>query len=1478
MRTTLNTIYAKINTNLGKITTGMSKINDQISSGQQMSKLSEEPVNLVSALRFRSSIVELDQYATNIQHGTTILTSAESSLTHMKELSLRAKTLALQATDPAYTQANREAIAEEIKNIFEQAVYLANTQVNGKYIFGGFRTTGYTAQEPTPFIIDKGDGYWINGSPPQAMASAMTSGTIQSATTTTDLIPNDLMINGIDIGAVDLTVDLNADTVPDDTFGINMAGASNLKDAINLHVGLYAGSAATADTLNGIDSKFQFNLNGIPINVTIPDNSTATAVSNSVITAINLQTAETGVTALLGDGTNGGPADSVVFTNAQAGDNSPITVTDFTTTQAGGAGLGFTDFSQKIVTATLTTQASGITSAGATGGEIVDFSINGVRIAYNATAGGTAVAAQEAVSAINAAASTTGVTAKLGSGTNGGPVNAVVLQNTLVGDETPITVAGIFSAGVPLPHAAPYDEAEITGLSNGTFAVGQTNNTGKISLSSSTSISINTSSATSTLIPKDTILNRIGLGGGGIGNFDAANDGTLVYGYPLTAGELKINGIATPAPQSDGISNIYADASAKAKASAINSIQAQTGVTAVITNAETQARSAVTAGTEPQRPTGLVTNTVIRPGSLAINGTALTTEISGGAIINGLNMTKAANAKSSINFESLTTQVTGRLTTLLPNNTAATSGATSNVTFKINGIDIDLITGGTSGNKTATDVVAAINAVKKQTGVEARVGDGANGGVSNAIVLFNTNKGDEQTISVSGLNSPAEDFLGLSNLVQGADATHNTGEISLDSPNLITITNPTTSPGADTVLNELGFSSKNVTGFGGSTSITSTVTGVSITAPNSLYVNGKVAGDIIGGAPTNGVNMDMASSAKTQIEAADPSVKVKLTTMTQGTGATTDATLDSEIQFLLNGTPVTVTYPNTALAADIASSTVLAINAVSFETGVQAYVGTGAADGSPEGSAAANFIVFKNRTPGNEDDIVIAGMQVKQGNNNLGFTDFSQGVDATHNSGEISISSATTFDLSTPTVANDSVLNRLGLGFGASTGYSEKDDGLFYSTDGTGEGIASFGSSPAFMGTGDLIINGHDIFATPTAVLKNDQTNTLIDAINTKTSATGIQATRGIDGVIRLAAIDGRNIHIKTSTNGEAITNLTGGSRDMVSFGSLQLRSDRQFILETVPPAVNTDEPGLATLGLAGGKAVTNEDNDVAGDGKINVFSIHSQTGSVRYAGDRVNDMEVKIGKTSTLTIGANGKSGVMDTTIFSTLKSLQNYLLGSNFTTVTGIHKATDITAPLNSKSTGLEPASLLPTENLFAKGSFNVIVTDRDYTPPRQTSVEVGVDPAVDTLESVTKRINGIPRLSATWTASGQLKIESSDPDRYTISMDDKGSNFLEATGVSHNFMQTQGIFQSISTLDTLMENLTRQISDFGAKANRIDIQSQIYSTLTISTKENLSEVQDTDMIKAVMDLKAKETAYQAALSAAAKTMQLSLVDYLR
>jgi len=89
--------------------------------------------------------------------------------------------------------------------------------------------------------------------------------------------------------------------------------------------------------------------------------------------------------------------------------------------------------------------------------------------------------------------------------------------------------------------------------------------------------------------------------------------------------------------------------------------------------------------------------------------------------------------------------------------------------------------------------------------------------------------------------------------------------------------------------------------------------------------------------------------------------------------------------------------------------------------------------------------------------------------------------------------------------------------------------------------------------------------------------------------------------------------------------------------------------------------------------------------------------------------------------------------------------------------------------------------------------------------------------------------------------------------------------------------GIEAAMEFLDADHEHITETISNIGAKALRCDIKEQIYDDLEITHTERLSNIQDADLAEAVVELEAKELAYQAALSSAARVMTLSLVDYL-
>jgi flagellar hook-associated protein 3 FlgL len=90
--------------------------------------------------------------------------------------------------------------------------------------------------------------------------------------------------------------------------------------------------------------------------------------------------------------------------------------------------------------------------------------------------------------------------------------------------------------------------------------------------------------------------------------------------------------------------------------------------------------------------------------------------------------------------------------------------------------------------------------------------------------------------------------------------------------------------------------------------------------------------------------------------------------------------------------------------------------------------------------------------------------------------------------------------------------------------------------------------------------------------------------------------------------------------------------------------------------------------------------------------------------------------------------------------------------------------------------------------------------------------------------------------------------------------------------------GIQASLTGLTAHLNEVSSKISDIGSKAGRIEIKENIMQDLKIVNTDRLSAIEDADIAEAIIDLKEKELAYQAALASSSKVMQLSLVDYLK
>lgn len=92
------------------------------------------------------------------------------------------------------------------------------------------------------------------------------------------------------------------------------------------------------------------------------------------------------------------------------------------------------------------------------------------------------------------------------------------------------------------------------------------------------------------------------------------------------------------------------------------------------------------------------------------------------------------------------------------------------------------------------------------------------------------------------------------------------------------------------------------------------------------------------------------------------------------------------------------------------------------------------------------------------------------------------------------------------------------------------------------------------------------------------------------------------------------------------------------------------------------------------------------------------------------------------------------------------------------------------------------------------------------------------------------------------------------------------------------TTGMQAGLTQLGDDMKRVTSSLTDVGARTVRIEAAVQRADDTRLQVQGSLSEIENTDLPKAAMDLQLQEVAYQASLAATARVLQPSLVDFLR
>lgn len=118
----------------------MEKYMNQLSTGKKISRPSDDPVIAMKGMNFRTQVSEVEQFKRNVGEVHNWMDNSDAALDKATQAMHRLSELAVQASNDTYDTEERQSILEEVEQLKEHLVDIANTNVNGKYIFNGTNT------------------------------------------------------------------------------------------------------------------------------------------------------------------------------------------------------------------------------------------------------------------------------------------------------------------------------------------------------------------------------------------------------------------------------------------------------------------------------------------------------------------------------------------------------------------------------------------------------------------------------------------------------------------------------------------------------------------------------------------------------------------------------------------------------------------------------------------------------------------------------------------------------------------------------------------------------------------------------------------------------------------------------------------------------------------------------------------------------------------------------------------------------------------------------------------------------------------------------------------------------------------------------------------------------------------------------------------------------------------------------------------
>lgn len=149
MRVTDSLRVSNLQRNIEAGLSNLNTVQNQIATGKRVNTVSDDPTGASQALALRAAMVDTAQYQTNADAANSFLTASDGALGDATNVLQQARTIAVQAANGTQSSVTLQGLGAQVTGLIRQLTQDANSDIHGKYLFGGTLTQTQPFQAPT---------------------------------------------------------------------------------------------------------------------------------------------------------------------------------------------------------------------------------------------------------------------------------------------------------------------------------------------------------------------------------------------------------------------------------------------------------------------------------------------------------------------------------------------------------------------------------------------------------------------------------------------------------------------------------------------------------------------------------------------------------------------------------------------------------------------------------------------------------------------------------------------------------------------------------------------------------------------------------------------------------------------------------------------------------------------------------------------------------------------------------------------------------------------------------------------------------------------------------------------------------------------------------------------------------------------------------------------------------------------------------